>query len=435
MIEDYEYLVVGSGAGGSAVARELALAGKRVGVLERGRAESRRGTFRDALRFYDSSPLLHLPRRSREGVPLYRTFMGGGTTEVSCGNLVRCLEKELAQLGIALERELGEIEAEAGVSPLPSSLISSASRAIAGSARELGLAFVPMPKGIDATRCTGCGNCLLGCKRRAKWTAGMLLDQAVAAGAEIHYSTSVTGVATEHGRIQGVTVRTPAGTATMRAGCVVLAAGGLESPALLRRAGLTEAGRHLFADLFVNTYALLPETSPQGEPQMSLVCRDLLDEEGFLLSPFFPPSRLARLVEAPRAARLPAARGAGIMTKIKDVSVGSISSDGGVSKAVHRQDERRLETGAGLAARILGGAGALPGSLLVTRAQGAHPGGGAAVGSVVDQDLQTRIDNLFVCDASVLPVSPGAPPILTITALGRRLGRFLANQAPVSSPQ
>jgi choline dehydrogenase-like flavoprotein len=57
---------------------------------------------------------------------------------------------------------------------------------------------------------------------------------------------------------------------------------------------------------------------------------------------------------------------------------------------------------------------------------GAHPGGTAAIGQVVDKDLQTRIESLFVYDASVVSTSPGLPPILTIVALSKRLGKKLA---------
>ena len=60
-------------------------------------------------------------------------------------------------------------------------------------------------------------------------------------------------------------------------------------------------------------------------------------------------------------------------------------------------------------------------SIVVSKIQGAHPGGTSAIGSVVDKDLQTDVDNLFVCDSSVLPTSPGLPPILTIAALAKRL--------------
>ena len=38
----------------------------------------------------------------------------------------------------------------------------------------------------------------------------------------------------------------------------------------------------------------------------------------------------------------------------------------------------------------------------------------------------TRVKNLYVCDASVLPKAPGLPPILTIVALGKHLAKHLA---------
>ncbi|MCF7891284.1 ferredoxin, partial [Candidatus Bipolaricaulota bacterium] len=43
-----------------------------------------------------------------------------------------------------------------------------------------------------------------------------------------------------------------------------------------------------------------------------------------------------------------------------------------------------------------------------------------------EEDLQTRVDGLFVCDGSVLPTAPGMPPIVTICALGKRLANTLA---------
>ncbi|WP_229422858.1 GMC oxidoreductase [Pseudoduganella umbonata] len=56
----------------------------------------------------------------------------------------------------------------------------------------------------------------------------------------------------------------------------------------------------------------------------------------------------------------------------------------------------------------------------------AHPGGTAAIGTVVDSKLQTGTAGLFVCDAAVLPAPWGLPPTLTLLCLGRRLGRQLA---------
>ncbi|HIH65110.1 MAG TPA: ferredoxin, partial [Methanothermobacter thermautotrophicus] len=62
-----------------------------------------------------------------------------------------------------------------------------------------------------------------------------------------------------------------------------------------------------------------------------------------------------------------------------------------------------------------------------TGPRGAHPGGTASLGEVVDENLETSIEGLFVADASVLPEAPGAPPILTIMALARRLARHIVS--------
>ena len=117
----------------------------------------------------------------------------------------------------------------------------------------------------------------------------------------------------------------------------------------------------------------------------------------------------------------------GIMTKIVDEPVGRVYPDGSVSKPMTEQDWMRLREGSSIAGDILVKAGAESSSIVVSKPQGAHPGGTAAVGDVVDKILQTEVDNLFVCDASVLPTSPGLPPILTIVALSKRLAKMLAS--------
>ena len=48
--------------------------------------------------------------------------------------------------------------------------------------------------------------------------------------------------------------------------------------------------------------------------------------------------------------------------------------------------------------------------------------------STYDSNSETEIKGLFVCDASVLPISPGKPPILTILALSKRLADYLKKE-------
>lgn len=160
---------------------------------------------------------------------------------------------------------------------------------------------------------------------------------------------------------------------------------------------------------------------------MALVDTEQRVADGFILSPYLNQSRRARFIETGlRGFALPGERTLGIMTKISDEGGGRVFTDGSVSKTVTAQDRRRLDRGVALSREILIGAGVRPESIVVSRTQGAHPGGGAGIGRVVDAALRTRIDGLYVCDASVLPEAPGLPPILTLLALGRWLGNRLA---------
>jgi choline dehydrogenase-like flavoprotein len=43
----------------------------------------------------------------------------------------------------------------------------------------------------------------------------------------------------------------------------------------------------------------------------------------------------------------------------------------------------------------------------------------------VDPNLETRVKNLFVCDASVLPKPLASPQVLTLVALAKRLAGHL----------
>ena len=57
------------------------------------------------------------------------------------------------------------------------------------------------------------------------------------------------------------------------------------------------------------------------------------------------------------------------------------------------------------------------------------------IGEIVDANLKTRIDNLYVCDCSVIPEAWGLPPTFTLVAFGKRLARHLvAEQRPVVHP-
>jgi len=420
-------VIVGSGTGGATLARELSKRGKQVLVIERGKPETSIGTFQDTLRYFDATPVTHMPRRTKEGVILWRTFMAGGSSVVSAGNATRCLEKELSELGIALEDEFVEAEQEMVVTPLAPELRSEGSDRIMWASKELGYKMEPMPKFVDPEKCTRCAKCVFGCKHDAKWTALDYLREAEQRGASVLYETTVHQLIRQNGTVRGVSCTGPQGQRDILADVVVLAAGGLGTPVILQQAGIQEAGKRLFVDLFVNTYGMTQGPNLAHEPAMALVDHEFHQDKGFILSPYANYHKMVRFMEAGvKGSALPSRGLLGIMAKTADDPAGRVYPDGTVSKPVTESDWTRLREGSEKAREILVKAGAAEKSIVVSTPQGAHFGGTSAIGAVVDSDLQTDIDGLFVCDASVLPTAPGLPPILTIVALAKHLAKTLA---------
>src|SRR4030042_5121989 len=123
-------IVVGSGAGGATIARELARKGFEVLVLEAGSPFNPlthriswltpfRGTF--LLKNENSVERIfpHLETtRSSEDLVIFRGVTEGGSTAISCGNMVRA-ERGLNEIGLDLTPEFGEKEHSLEISPLP----------------------------------------------------------------------------------------------------------------------------------------------------------------------------------------------------------------------------------------------------------------------------------------------------------------------------
>jgi choline dehydrogenase-like flavoprotein len=422
----YDYLIVGSGAGGATLARELAARGKHPLVVETGRPHTNLGTYRYSTNYYDSHgiDIFRIPARSREGTIIWRALMAGGSTMVSCGNGVRCLEQELSELGVDISSELAEAEEQLHVAPIAKRLLSDGSRQIMNAAQELGYTMEPMPKFIDPKACRKCGQCVLGCPNGAKWTSFEYLKEAESHGAQIMYGCKCLSVIIKDGRARGIRVKGPDGLMEIMADTIIIAAGGLGTPVILQQSGIKNAGEGLFIDLLVNTYGTTDGLHQIYEPTMTLVNHDFHRSKGFILSPFVNHATLVRFFELGAGGINTRDKSIlGMMTKICDEPAGRVNPDGSISKPVTKKDWEKLNEGSRISREILAKAGAR--NFHVSGAQGAHPGGTAAIGRVVDKNLQTEVDNLFVCDASVLPTSPGLPPILTLIALAKHLAKIL----------
>ena len=116
-----------------------------------------------------------------------------------------------------------------------------------------------------------------------------------------------------------------------------------------------------------------------------------------------------------------------IMIKAKDSLGGRLTDSGGVRKRLAESDQKHLMRGYERAKDILKNAGAR--HIFKSWYIAAHPGGTVKINDLVDSDLKTEYDNLYVCDCSVIPEPWGLPPMLTLIGLGKRLANHLVGDA------
>lgn len=391
-------IVVGTGAGGATVGRELVKNGVDVTLIEKGPYDTTENSFEH----YDNCDV---------GVELLKTSCVGGTTVVTAGNAVRTCQIPLKKMGIDLENEFKEIENEMGVSTLPDSHFGDGTKIIMESAMELGFKTQKMPKFIDPNSCRPCGKCAFGCPRDAKWTSQEYIKESVQNGAKLVTDTNVTELIIKNNEIKGVKTNDK----EFYADTVVLAAGGIETPRILRRSSI-DAGNHLFVDSFITVGGLLENVGFNKEVTMNA----LISLDDVILAPHYSEM----LVDKMKKFNARSNDILGMMVKIGDEPSGRVREDH-IEKYSTAKDVGLLAKGAAVAAAILNEAGVDPKTLTSTIARGAHPGGTAAIGEVVDKNLETEVSGLFVSDASVFPCAPGAPPVLTIVALAKRLGNYI----------
>jgi choline dehydrogenase-like flavoprotein len=416
------------------VARQLARAGKQVLLVERGRDYRRApsyGTYLGALTYADRHSFLF----TKEGLNIIRPLMLGGATAMYCGSAARPPEWWKEKYGIDLDAYVDEAIDEIGIAPLAPEERGLASTRIAEAALSLGYAWEPLMKFMRPARSPhfDCGaRCMLGCRCGAKWNAAEWVDDAVSAGCELLTEARVDDLLIDNGRVTGLVGKQRGHTFEVGADIVVLAAGGIGTPIILQRAGFFEAGHGMAMDTTVIVCGSSNEKGIGKEPPMTWAYVD--DDVGYMLSTLIDPwllyPMMATLKSPLHLAKWPAwGRTLGVMIKIKDDLSGGVSLEGACSKPMTEDDGFRLNHGAIVARRILLEAGADPDSIFVTPTRGTHPSATVRLGSMLDTDLRTEIDNLYVCDASAFPEALDRPTVLTIIALGKRLATTLAAHA------
>lgn len=426
-----DVVVVGTGPGGTSVARELAMAGKKVLFLEKGRDLKMIGNHFSALLYADKMGM----NWTEEGLNIIRAFVTGGSTIMYCGSAMKPPDWLKTKYGIDVNHHAEEVIRELNLVPLPDEVVGSAGMRILEAGNELGFEFEKMPKFIDPDKCRmRCGGtCMLGCPHGAKWTAREYIKDTVEAGGELITRADVQHVVTEDGVARGVTALTPRGILEVESDTVIISAGGVGTPSILQKSGLTEAGIGMFIDPLVFVTGVSRHKGNCQGPPMCVGTNKFM-EEGILLSELIDPWMIWVLMVLRQNPSkilnfLSYRRQLSLMVKIGDERKGFITMDGRISKPLTQQDRYRLNRGAALSRDVLIRAGCDPSSIMVGPVRGAHPGATARIGDVVNENLETRIKNLYVSDASVLPEALDRPVVLTVISLGRRLADHLLARA------
>jgi len=425
-----DVIVVGSGPGGATVARELARAGKRVLLLERGQDHRPRGyygTYLGALLYTDRGSLLF----TEEGLNIVRPMMVGGATSMYCGCAAPPPAWFREKYGVNLETEVSETIEELEIEPLPPELRGEASTHIAQAARSLGYDWEPQLKFMKPARAHpfDCGaKCMLGCRCKAKWSAAEYVDQAVAAGCDLRTGARVERVLVQDGQITGVAGQLDGGPFVAHANTLVLSAGGIGTPRILQASNFPGAGQGMTMDITVMVYGTIHGKGIGEEPPMTWSWENA--DEGYMLSTLMDPWLLYPLINSLKGLKYALTwprwkNTLGVMIKLKDDVSGGVFPDGRISKPLTDHDRPRMRSAEEVCRRILIEAGARSETIFTTPLRGTHPSGTVRVGTLVDEDLQTEVSGLYVCDASVFPEALARPTVLTIIGLGKRLAKHL----------
>ncbi|HEX6558377.1 MAG TPA: GMC family oxidoreductase N-terminal domain-containing protein, partial [Longimicrobiales bacterium] len=277
---------------------------------------------------------------------------------------------------------------------------------------------------------------MLGCRCGAKWSAAEFVDDAVAGGAALHTRTMVDRILISGGHAEGVEVRERGKRRRILANTVIVAAGGIGTPALLRASGLADAGRSITMDATIMVYGAGESKGIGGDPPMTWSAAD--DQLGVLYSTLIDPWLMYPIIMTMKGPAYPFTwhrwkRTYGVMIKLKDDISGGVDEHGTVSKGLTATDRERLGRAEETARAILLRAGCKADTIFSTPLRGTHPSGSVRIGEQLDNNLQTSVRGLYVCDASVFPEALARPTVLTIIAFARRLAeRLLANDSSVA---
>lgn len=497
---DADVVVIGSGAGGGLVAGELAMAGKSVIVLEKG-GYNNESNFTNLEA--QATPELYLKRGTLTSkdlglVVLAGSTLGGGTVVnwmTSFRTPAEILDEWAQSCGISnltgqdLQASFEAVEKRISVAQVASH--NRQNQLLYDACVKMGYHAATLRN--DATGCEQrCGFCGYGCRYGCKQsTMKTYLQDAYEHGARIIVRCSADSVLIENGKAAGVSATATdmetgkSYKVTVRARAVIVAAGSINSPALLLRSGMENPhiGRHLHLHPVVTATGIYPEKVYSWKGVMQSAYSNefgsLDGNYGYKLE--VPPAHpgligMSTPWFSPREYREQMLQTANVATFIilaRDKGEGAITLDRFgepvINYVISVYDRQHLKHGLRQAARLHFAAGASSVLTLHNRktrldrptngengelneqqyraydrqierhgmnpnrvmAFSAHQMGTCRMGAdpknaVVDCNHEVYgVQGLFVCDGSVFPSASGVNPMLSIMGLAHRAAQYV----------
>jgi choline dehydrogenase-like flavoprotein len=473
-VVECDAVVVGTGAGGAVVAKELAERGHAVILLEEGefhRRDEFGGRASEArVKFYRNRGAVAAIGNTI--MPIFMGRMVGGSTAINTGTCFRTppwiLGKWCEELGTdelspeALDPHFSRVEETLRVETANKEVVGSVGTVIGRGSDALGWHHFPVRR--NAPDCDGQGVCDYGCPSDARRSTNIsYVPEALKRGALLYTGARAESVSIENGRAVGIRARSARGkTFEVRARVVVLAGGAIPTPLLLLSQGIAnksgQVGRNLSTHPATAVSALFGEpiraynAAPQG------YCVDQFHKEGILLLGASAPLDIGALMFPFHGRRLMETmeafdRVASFGAMVEDESRGRVrvGPQGRplITYWLRGEDIERLRRGMIAIAEIFRAAGAtrilplLPKLPILAPSEidrlreidlsgfdlmltSFHPLGTSKMGrdprtSVIDLDHETHdVRNLFIVDGSAVPGPPAVNPQITIMALATR---------------
>ncbi|MCX8064601.1 MAG: GMC family oxidoreductase [Candidatus Hydrogenedentes bacterium] len=266
----YDFIVVGSGAGGAVVAKELSEIGAKVALIEEGPLPFpfEKSAFRSLLKIYRESGFTGVLGKPMIPIPLGRCV--GGTTTINSGTCFRTpqevFDKWNNELNLSTlvnsnwEYLFTKVEKEIHVEEAKWEVMNKSSHFIKRIFTTHGYECLPLRRNTE--NCQGCGMCCYVCTSGAKKSMEVsYIPKGIKNGMLLFYNAKVTRISLDsnHKRITGVEVeivnpsnKKPLGKINIKGGVVIIACGALLTPSLLQKSGIARNNTHLGKHLTIH---------------------------------------------------------------------------------------------------------------------------------------------------------------------------------------